>query len=343
VWVFLAPRVLGGRRLDNGGRVARLSEQFSSGVGERFARAWSRLRDVSRAAFTSHGDIDIDLTGSATVNAQFWLNRFPLRPTAGWAILAGLLSAGLMIGPLRADWDSILLLWLLADPLWGSMWRLAGGRTELLPLRERDLNATAASLPYFEPGSPAELVLGQDTRGVLHLVLRVGLPTLVVSLAIALVLGASAVWLTLFVVTITAAGWILRHTDRALPALLHSAVTIGLPWCLTLLLLGVGSGHESWRALVGLVLLWFVHNWGEMRVLGSITDVPGIALLAGADIGIALLLVYVQQPIWLVVLILLWLPTWFTISRRLPAARLNIWWLLAMLASALAVSQSLSV
>jgi hypothetical protein len=343
VWVFLAPGLLGGGRHCDGGSVARYSEQFGTSVSERVARATSRLRDFSRSAFTSHGDVDIDLAGSATVNAQFWLNRFPVRPTAGWAILAGLLSAGVMTRPLHAGWDSILLLWLLADPLWGSLWRLAGGRTEILPLRERDLNATAASLPYFEPGSPAEMVLGQDNRNVLHLVFRVGLPTLAMILAVAIVLGASAVWLTMVVVTITAIGWIGRHTRGSVPAVLHSAVTIGLPWCLTLLLLGVDSGHDGWRILIGLVLLWFLHNWGEMRVLGFTRDVPGIALLAGADIGIALLLVYVQQPIWLVVLILLWLPTWLTISRRQPAVRLNIWWLLAMLASAIAVSQSLSV
>ncbi len=68
----------------------------------------------------------------------------------------------------------------------------------------------------------------------------------------------------------------------------------------------------------------------------------GIALLGVADLGIALLLVFAQLPIWLAVLVVLWLPTWLAVYRRQPMTRLNFWWLAAMLVSAVAAGQSLA-
>ena len=91
-----------------------------------------------------------------------------------------------------------------------------------------------------------------------------------------------------------------------------------------------------------LVFLWFLHNWGEMRVLRGAPDVVGIALLAAADLGVALLLITARQPIWLAVLVVLWLPTWLAVYRRQPMTRLNFWWLAALLVSAAAVGQGVS-
>ena len=284
--------------------------------------------------------VDINLGSSATINAQIWLNQFPWRPTAGWAVITAILSLGFLSHPLDLDWREIALLLLLADPLWGSIWRLAAGRTELLPLHERDVRRPVW-LPYLQPGSPAALLLGWDDRGVLHLLFRVAMPTALLALAIALVLGATAVWMTMLVIAVSVLGWIGRHTYQNPPAVLHSAVTVALPWVLTLNQLGITNERDAWPIYAALVTLWFVHNWGEGRNMRHTGDLVGIGLLGVADIGIGVLLVIARAPLWLALISILWLPTWLAVYRRQPMQRLNFWWLLAMLLSGLAVGQSL--
>lgn len=320
--------------------MARISESLNLNLGVTATRLVGRFRAAVRTVSAPAGQLDIDLTGSATVNAQFWLNRFPWRPTAGWAVVAALLSLGVLWRSVPIEWSVLALLWLLADPLWGSIWRLAGGRTEVLPLRKRDLDQSIW-LPYLEPGSPAALLLGQQPRGVLHLLFRVALPSVMLAGAIALVLGPSAVWLTVVLLAMSMLGWISRHTFGIVPAVLHSVVTIVLPWLLALSLLGVRTTDEAWPALGALVLMWSLHNWGEIRLLRAGHDVLGIMLLAVADAGIALLLVTERSPIGLALLAVLWLPTWVAVYRRQPMLRLNFWWLAAMLVSAAALGQGI--
>jgi hypothetical protein len=276
------------------------------------------------------------LSSSATINAQIWFNRFPLRPTAGWTVAAAVLAAGWLSQPAALDWREVALLLLLTDPLWGSLWRLAAGREELLPLRERDLPATVW-LPYLEPGSPAARLLGWDESGVMPLVLRVVFPAAALAIAIALVLGPTAVWLTGVVMMLGLAGWILRHSFGVIPATLHSAVTVALPWALTLAQLGAVSAEADGRLLAGLAVLWTIHNWGEGRCLRVMDDWLGIGLLGVADIGLAVLLIAAKTPLWLALMSVLWLPTWLLIYQRRPLQRLNFVWLLAMLVSALAL------
>src|SRR5262245_17228394 len=52
---------------------------------------------------------DVGLGSSATINAQFWLGQFPLRPTAGWVVTAALLSVGASFGEMRIDWRELTL------------------------------------------------------------------------------------------------------------------------------------------------------------------------------------------------------------------------------------------
>lgn len=287
-----------------------------------------------------------NLADSATLNAQIWLSQFPWRPTAGWAAIAGFLSAGLLDGSLDLVWAEVVLMLLLVDPLWGGIWRLAAGRAEMLPLHEHELRRKVW-LPYMEERSPAALLLGWDDRGVLHLLYRVALPTVALTLAVALVLGPVAIWLTLAVIAITGIGWTSRHAIAVLPALLHSAITVALPWALALMHFGLGEASSeataapNWQPHGILVLLWFIHNWGEGRILRNPADWPGIGLLAVADAGILLLLVALRLPLWLAVIAVLWLPTWLSLAQRRPMLRISFWWLLAMLASAAALGQSL--
>lgn len=293
-------------------------------------RAW--LRAAATPALREHWA----LSGRATVNAQFWFSRSPLRPTAGWAVVAALLMTGWPVLPVAVVWRDLALVLLLADPLWGSIWRLAAGRVELLPLRERELSHSVW-LPYLKPGSPAARLLGRDDHGVLHLILRVVLPTVALAGAIAWVLGPTALWLTAMIVAAGVVGWIIRHSLGVIPALLHSLVTVTLPWLLGLLLLGLTPDHDRWPSMVALVLLWTAHNWGEGRYLRAPGDRLGIALLALSDIGIALLLVVSRAPLALAALAVIWLPLWLLIYQERARQRLNFWWLVAMLISAVAV------
>jgi hypothetical protein len=285
---------------------------------------------------------DMTLSNSATINAQFWFSQFPLRPTAAWAAVAALLAAGSFTYGLPLEWREVALLLLLVDPLWGAIWRLAAGRLELLPLRERDVPALVW-LPYMQPGSPAARLLGWDDNGVLHLLMRVALPSALLAVAVSLTLSLTAVWLTGIILALGLAGWIIRHTVGYIPATFHSAATVALPWALTLIQVGVNPEREFWTYHVVLVGLWFVHNWGEGRLLRTSSDLLGVCLLALSDLGLALLLVMVRAPLWLALLSALWLPTWLLIYQRRPLQRLNFWWLLAMLISSLALGQSLLV
>jgi hypothetical protein len=282
---------------------------------------------------------DMTLSSSATLNAQFWFSRFPLRPTAGWAVVAALLALGAPTS-LPLNWQELALLLLLVDPLWGSVWRLAAGRLELLPLREEDVGRSVW-LPYLEPGSPAARLLGWDDNGVLHLLMRVALPSALVALAIALTLGPAAVGMTLLLLGLALVGWIVRHAAGTVPALLHSAATVALPWSLGLVQAGLRPTDEFWTLQLLLVGLWFVHNWGEGRLLRAPRDPLGIALLAVGDLGLGALLIVARAPLWLALLSVIWLPTWLLIYQRRSLQRLNFWWLLGMLVCGLALGQSL--
>jgi hypothetical protein len=305
---------------------------------ERSAR-WAQIVPALRRVVSPAAPDELILSGSATLNAQIWFSHFPLRPTAGWAALAALLAAGLLARSLLLDWREVALLLLLVDPLWGSIWRLASGRAEMLALPAR-AEQRGVWLPYLEPGSPAARLLGWDEQGVLHLVLRVVFPTVALALAIALVLGETAFWLTLLVTVLSIGGWIARHSVQHIPALLHSAVTIALPWGLALSQVGLSPADDLWTAHLALIAVWFLHNWGEGRCLRQTGDRLGIGLLAAADLALALLLVVARAPLWLALMSILWLPTWLLVYQRRPLARLNFWWLAAMLLSGLALGYS---
>ncbi len=66
-------------------------------------------------------------------------------------------------------------------------------------------------------------------------------------------------------------------------------------------------------------------------------------VMAGAQAGIAVLLVLARTPLWLAVLGVLWLPTWLAVYRQQPLRRVQIWWLAALLVSSAALGQSLFV
>lgn len=277
-------------------------------------------------------------SSSATLNAQFWLEQFPWRPTSAWAVFAALMAMG--TSPFALDWRTVVLVLLLVDPLWGSIWRLAAGRNELLPLHTK-VAPRNIWLPYLLPESPAARLLDWKQARALPLLFRVGLPSLLLAGAVALVLTPIALWMTLFVFLISVLGWITRRSLQSSTTFLHSVITITLPWLLTLSLFGTEISDVDWTFHLVLICFWTLHNWGEGRNLRSSADPLGLLLLAIAEVGMIFLQIFLRAPVWLALLIVLWLPTWVSVYYRRPIQHLNFIWLLAMLLSAWALGQNL--
>lgn len=277
----------------------------------------------------------LDVMISGLINVQVWADQSFWRPAALWAGMAGVLAAG---GALeRTDWRVLALALLLVDVLWGAVWRLAGGRNLLLPLAPRAAQPQVW-LPYLQPASPAARIFAGSHHDLWPLVFRVGAPTMLLALLAAGVLGIEALSLTIIVVTLTVLGWTVRHTLHYIPIVLASLVSIGLPW---LLLLWQYTDENTALALgVAMAGLWTLHHWGEVRIRADGLDAIAMLLLAASELGLCVLLILGQAPLWLAAIVLLLLPTWLAIVQgRAVGRQMQPLWLLAMLLSALAVGQ----
>ncbi len=298
-----------------------------------------QMREPSAPAMNVVRQPAITFSSSATFNAQFWLEQFPWRPTAAWAVLAALLAIGFDWPLLRWQWRTIILLLVLADPLWGSIWRLAAGRDELLPL-QTTVAPNPIWLPYLKAGSPAARLFDWNYVRAVPLLFRVGLPSLLLGLVVAAAIDWAAVWMTGAVFLASILAWVVRRTFQGSAHLLHSLVTITLP---ALLVLAVfPSPDEQAQSTVPLLLIgfWTLHNWGEGRNLRSSADPWGLLLLGAAEIGMLSVLLFLQLPVWLAFLVLLWLPTWLAIYQDHSLRRYPFIWLVTLLLSAWAVGQS---
>jgi hypothetical protein len=284
----------------------------------------------------------LDLTAPGLFNVQTWVDHAFWRPAAFWAGIAGALAMG--VGLQSLDWRTLALALILADLLWGGVWRLAGGRTRLLPLSPHALRQDVW-LPYLQPGSPAARVFATDHQDLWPLALRVGAPAIVLALLVAAVLGVEAVVLTLIVVALTVLGWTARHTLRGIPIVLASLVSIGLPWLLIMQQVAPPGEAAAWDAVVWsapalLAGLWVIHHWGETRTLAAGRDLLTLLLLAAGELGLCGLLIVAQAPLWLAGVVPLLLPAWLMIVQGRPVGRrMQPLWLLAMLLSALALGQ----
>lgn len=296
---------------------------------------WTRAADALRAAGTLRRDGG-RLPPSATLNAQFWLQAVPWRPTAGWAVVAGLLAVGSLDNLAGFDWPRLLLVWLLADLFWGSLWRVAGGREHLLPLG-KEVGEARLRLPYLQPGSPAAELLDLDTANSMPYLVRIAAPTLALALLASLALGRAALVGTALLAAITVLGWILRRSLQVSVPSLHALAVVALPWWLTLAEFGPRAGNGGFA--FALLVLWTVHHWGEARGTIYAGDRVAPILIGAAELGLAALLIYAKAPIWLAILAVLALPTWIAVYQRRPLGAQRAWWLAAMLISAAAVGQ----
>ena len=74
------------------------------------------------------------------------------------------------------DGKTVVLLLLLADVLWGALWRMAGGRAALLAFPTCG-RGQALWLPYLQANSPAARLFGEDEPDVWAYALRGGRPS----------------------------------------------------------------------------------------------------------------------------------------------------------------------
>lgn len=303
-------------------------------------------------------------------DAQVWMGRSPWQPAAGWSVVAALLTWVPLTQWFGAnsvvDWRLIALLLLLVDPLWGSIWRFSCGRSAVLALHAKTLRRDFW-LPYLEQNSSATRLMGGGVDGlndVYPLLLRVAVPSTLLALAVAAVLGAAAVGLTCVVVLLTVLAWTSgiaqreRASTRSMQTqlrltqvgygghFLQAVIAVALPWGLALLLMNaaldaeVTAGSERvWFSFV-LLLLWTLHSWGEGRCLQNSADLFGVGLLAVSNVGIALLLIGLGVPMALGILAIIWFATWYSIYRKTSLGSIQGWWLLATLVSAAAVGFS---
>ena len=270
--------------------------------------------------------------------ARIWFEEAPWRLSGFWSVLAAGLAAGLLGRLNQVDWPSLVLLLLLADLLWGSIWGMLADSTPAGPT----LRATAPVriwLPYLHPGSPAARLFGMDAPGLLPGLLRSVLPSILLAGLVAVTLGPTALWMTGAVVLLGLFAGLHRQVELIPVALLHSLATVALPWLLALEQFGIGSGHPAWNEQMALLGLWTLLAWGGERGMALGAERISLAMLAGAQLGIALLLILARAPLWLALLGVLWLPTWLAVHQGQPLAKVRLWWLLALFVSSMALGQ----
>lgn len=277
------------------------------------------------------------LAGSSSLlDARVWFDQTPWRFAAGWTVLAATLAVTPFSRMFESDLLQIALLFVLADPLWGSIWGLMV-TPQSLPAIRASVARSRIWLPYLHSGSPAAHLFGLEGPGMLALIMRVAVPAILLSLLVSGLLSAYAVWLTVFVVILSIAGWVHRHVELIPLGLLHSLMTVALPWLLVLVVLPNGALTLAQAALIG---LWTLFAWGAALAISEPHRRDGLVLLGLAQVGIILELILLRAPLWLGPVVVCWLPTWLAVHRRVSLTRVRFWWLVALVLTAFAIAQN---
>ena len=282
----------------------------------------------------------IRIAGSSIIDVRMWFDESPWRIAAGWTVLAAVLASGLSPADLLAQASTVALLFLLADPLWGSIWGLMS-TPDSLPAIQRSMARSRIWLPYLRSGSPAARLFGMDGPSILALIYKVALPGIFLALVVSFILDPVALWLMVALIAVSTAGWLHQQLESIPVRLLFVLAAVALPWLLVVLVLGVEAQLTVQLLLAG---LWALHVWGSQSYQGDDPNVWGhkmwgITAIAVAQAGIGLLLILLQLPIWLFFLALFFLPTWLALYRGESLERVRFWWVAALLTSGLAIGQ----
>lgn len=298
--------------------------------------AMDTTQEPRTASLWASPDSEASVASSSLVDARVWFDQTPVRFAAGWTVLAAVLAVQPLAQTLGDDLLRIALLFLLADPLWGSLWGLMNTPGSL-PVIQASLRRNRIWLPYLHPGSPAAHLLGLEGPGMLALVMRVAVPGFLLALLVAGFLGPWAVSLTLVALGLSIAGWLHRHVDLIPQALLHSLMTVALPWVLVILVL---RGPEAPMPQFLWAALWTLHAWGAARLAEEPGDRVGLGGLAVAQAGVTVALILLRAPLWVVPVVACWLPTWLLVLRGGDLRGARFWWIAAMLLSTMALTES---
>lgn len=270
---------------------------------------------------------------TSVLDVRMWFDESPWRIAAGWAVLAALLASGITVEFALAHAPTLLLIFLLADPLWGSIWGLMS-TPESLPALQQSLARRRIWLPYLRSGSPAARLFGMDGPSILAIIYRVALPAIFLALLVSLILHPAALWLTVAVIVLSTGGWLHRQMESVPIQALHALVTVFLPWLLVAQVLGSGANQTFPLLLAG---LWSLHLWGAQIYGNGGQKVLGLTLIAATHAGMGVLLVLAQLPLWLLFVALFLLPTWLAVYQGESLERVRFWWMAALLTSGLAL------
>jgi len=222
----------------------------------------------------------------------------------------------------------------LVEPVWGGIWTGLTERQRIV-WKDDDLPPPAGpALPYLRPGSPAARLLGwAESDRSLVAAWRLGLPSLLAALLVALILGWEAVLATALAFALCFAGWATRRLNGQPDMWAQALLTIGLPWAL---------GHLAYAPLnllsAGSALAFVVWQYAALGIEhGRRRAWWLLGLAQGAMIVI---LVIGGHPVWAAGVALVSMPTWWTVAGIRSAAwgsdvmtRVQVWWWLALLAS----------
>ncbi len=261
-------------------------------------------------------------------------------------MLAGALTARVPLWegatPLRLIGAAVL-----ADSLWGLLWRLMAADAGTLSAEP----VTAPFLPYYQTRSPA----GGALRLIRHMIAGGSWHELFVALAsaalLSLLLGLPALVLTIIAWATMVWAWLLVQSGRR-PAACDALLNVGWPWLLGWSLLAfspslltpplIGGEGLGWGLGPGweLGLAFTVLQWGARRAY--LSDGRHMAAIWLGQASVLAVLIGRQQIAALVLSVLLLLPSWWHLRRAArhetdwkdALAHSNPWWLAAMLLSA---------
>lgn len=312
------------------------SERFGAAAAETRARRPPYDAPDANAEQES-APVNVSATSSsALLDARFWSELSPWRVSAAWSLAAAALAVGIGEVSRTVSPQTLVLLFLLVDPLWGNIW---GGLAspDALPRIRLTVQHKRPWLPYLAMGSPAARVMGMHGPGVLAIFARAWLPGVAVAFVAAYAIGVPAVWATLVVLGLAVSSWLQRHVALIPAPVLHSLAVVAVPWFMGLTLFGLDPWSGRHWALI---LLWTLHVWGANSSLDNPGALGGLAGMAVAQAGIALLLIFGQAPLFLAVLCVLWLATWVAVYRGQPLRNVQASWTAALLVSAAAMTQT---
>lgn len=233
------------------------------------------------------------------------LRLWPGRPLAGggslWAVLCGLIASnglGLEAGVILTAGFALFL----AGPLWGAVWQAVALNDWFTPFSAHEWAIPAswvALLPYTAPGSPAGRIaegLGRARvwwrerlwpgHGIAVIGLAVALP---LSLGVALVVGRSAVVLTVAVWALATLAQVIDRGVGTPPSELQATVEGGLPWLLGHAVLG----ELTWPSVA--VAAAFAVGYGASLALARGYGQP-LAWLNGGQALVLILLIAEGHP-----------------------------------------------